>query len=211
MKKIMFIIVSLSAVAMFGFSSLEPTVADAASGYATTTASLVVDSEIALTGCGAITMSPNIGLSQDSANGSTTCTVETSNITGYAMTVRATSSPALVSGVNSFADYGTSSPSAWSVGASAYKFGFSLFGTDVNSTLWGAGSTCGTAGAGAFSADGTMKYMGFNTAATTTSSRVIATPSAINTTICVAAEQGDSANAPSGAYSATIVVTAATQ
>jgi hypothetical protein len=127
------------------------------------------------------------------------------------MTVRATSSPALQSGANSFSDYGTTTPTTWTVGAGTYKFGFSLFGTDVNTTLWGTGTTCGTAGAGTFTGDGTMKYYGFSTTATTTSARGIATPSAVGTTICVAAEQGDSANAPSGSYSATIVVTAATQ
>lgn len=213
MKKIIISMFCLGVIAVIGFASLEADSVDAASSIATTTATLTVDSDLSLTGCAAITMQPNIGLSQDSSVGTSTCTVETTNATGYAMTVYATSSPALQSGSNSFQDYATTTgPSTWSVAGGEYRFGYTVFGTDVSTSNWGSGTNCGAAGSATYTPDGTLKHLGFMTTATTTASRGTATGGGgIATTLCVAAEQGDSANAPSGTYVATIVVTAATQ
>lgn len=210
MKQFLLISTFVSAVAIAAFLNFEPGSLLAASSYATTTVTLNVTSEIALTGCSAITMSPNISLSQDTSVGTTTCTVETTNVLGYTMTAKATSTPALYSGSNSFADFGTSTTATWSVGASEYKFGFSAYGTDALSK-WGSGSSCGTAGSDTFTAAGTMQYMGFDLAATNTASRATATVGGGNSTsFCVVAEQGNSVNAPSGVYQASMVVTATT-
>ncbi|MFA6171760.1 MAG: hypothetical protein WCW77_03815 [Patescibacteria group bacterium] len=205
----------LTALALASYLSLEPSITSAASSIGTTTVTLVVESEIAVTPDATITMAPNVTLSQDSSVGSGTFNVNTSDANGYTLSFKASTTPAMRNGVDSFADYGEGvegTPESWSVGAAAYEFGFTAYGDDVNTGTWGAAGACGTAGADTLSS--TMKWMGFNGTTPVAGVATKSTPTAptgSNTEICVAAEQGDSVSAPSGTYNATIVGTASTQ
>ena len=154
-----------------------------------------------------ITMTP-LSITQNTAVGFATWTVTTNNALGYALTLNASTNPALQgSGGRMFTDYATSSPSTWSV-TSAYKFGFSVRGTDVNTTTFGTDTDCiNTTDV----PSATLKWRGFYgtnpiTVATTT---VPTTTTGSATTMCVATEQNGTF-APSDTYTATITATAAT-
>jgi len=216
MKQVAIISIALTIVALAMFVSLEADLSKAATSYATTTVTLIVDSEITLTASATVAMWPNISLSQDTSVGSSTFNVETSDTAGYTLDFSASTSPALHNGTNSFADYtegveGT--PESWSVDASAYEFGFSAYGGDVDDGTWDSGATaCGTPGAEDLTSS--LNWMGFNgtTAVTGVASSASETSQdGTNTVLCVAAEQGSNTQAPSGTYVATLVGTATTQ
>ena len=149
-----------------------------------------------------------LSVTQDGAVGSATWTVITNNQAGYTLTVQADAAPALVdSGTSeSFADYTSSGKETWSV-SSAYEFGWSAYGDDVDGH--GDDSDC-IAGADVPSAG--LLWEGFNgvtpiqMASSTSETAMAGTAS----TICVATEQ-DTVFAPSGTYVATITATATTQ
>jgi len=170
---------------------------------------LDVDSGISISDGAAITMAPNISITADGSIGSSSWLVITNGVSGYTLAVKASASPALVSGGNSFADYTEAvagTPDVWSVGSGDYEFGYSAFGTDTSTAEYGTTATCGSAGA----PDGSMKYEGFAVSDNTIATRAGVTPSAgITTTLCVAAEQ-NTIFAPSGTYTATITGTAVT-
>lgn len=142
------------------------------------------------------------------ASGSAVWTVSTDNAAGYTLAIKASASPAFVSGSNSFADYTTASSDpdyTWSVGASSKEFGFTPEGTDIVAKFKDNGSSCNT-GSG-------------NTASTcweelaitdqTISQRASATGgSGVDTTVRFRAEAGATAAPATGTYSASITVTA---
>lgn len=170
---------------------------------------LTVDSGITISDGSNVTMAPNIGVSADGAIGSSSWVVRTNNTTGYSLAVKASASPALVSGANSFADYtelvdGT--PEVWDVSAGAKEFGYSAYGTDTDTGVWGTSSSCGAAGVPAAA----QNYVGFTTSNIDIATRATVTPTTgITTNICFAAEQ-DTIYAASGVYTATITATATT-
>ena len=175
------------------------------------TVTLNVTSGIAISSPSDVLMSRNLTLANMTAIGTSTWTVTTNNVTGYNLTIKATSSPAMIStvGSSSVANYQTGAPNTWSVTAGTAAFGFSVFGPDTPTATWGTGALCsGTPDQPSTS----LKYMGFTT---TTSTPVLAnrsttTPFAgIATTVCFAVEQ-DSFFIPTGTYTATIVATAVT-
>jgi len=138
--------------------------------------------------------------------GTTTWTVVTNNAAGYTLGVKATltGSGALYdSGTgNYFTDYGTSSPSTWSV-TNAYMFGFAPLGNDT--TGYGTGSFCESS---TNVPSTTLNYVGFYSAdREVASSSSETTQAGTATTICYAVEQ-DTVWAPSGTYTATITATA---
>jgi hypothetical protein len=207
---------SMLAVALY--AAVEPTITSAQGGGPGTgpysdqvTISLTVESQITLTNGADITMSPNLTLANDQAVGSTSWTVTTNDESGYTLTVTASTSPALVSGGNSFMDFtqaATGTPETWSVASTDKEFGYSALGTDVSTGTWGTDSDC-IAAAGVPS--GGLKYHGFQTSARQIATRATVTPGAgIETTLCVAAEKGDDIEVPSGVYSAIISATATT-
>ncbi len=170
---------------------------------------LDVDSGITISDGAAVTMAPHIGIAANGSIGSSSWTVITNAANGYSLSVHDSTDPALKSATDSFANYTeavSGTPEVWSVPASNKEFGYSAYGTDTNTTTWGTGTSCGSAGA----PTGTQKYVGF--AATPTdkiiATRATVTPVAgITTTICFAAEQ-DSIFASAGTYTATITGTA---
>lgn len=87
------------------------------------------------------------GLSGGSSEGSISWQVLTDNIAGYAMTIAASTSPALKSPTDSLADYApsTSDPDYTFTNPSTdSSFGFSPEGTDISSRFKDNGSSCNT-------------------------------------------------------------------
>lgn len=168
---------------------------------------LTVGSGITISAPSDLTMSPAISMSNDSSIGTAVWNVQTNRVTGYSLAVKASASPALVSGVNSFADYTEASsgtPDAWVVASGDKEFGFSAFGPNTNTSTWGTGSDCGTGG----TPNTNLKYIGFETTDRIVGQQGTATTIAgVNTTVCFAAEQNN-VFAPSGTYTATITATA---
>jgi hypothetical protein len=214
MKKTFIAFIIMSIGLFSAFLGFEPCPMLAATSGDSFTTSLTVTSEISITDCPNINLG-SIGLAADAAIGSTTCSVNTTNATGYYLTVAASTSPALKSGSNYFSDVSTTTmPDEWADRAPTVTnvFGFSIFGANVNTGIWGTqnGSYyCGNVSTTDVT-NSNMKWYGFYTTATTTLTTSTSTLVAMPFTLCVAAEQGSSANAPSGAYYSTSTVTAAT-
>ncbi len=195
----------------FLYPLLEANVVTAATASDTVIVTLNVDSGISITSPSDVSMSQNLGVSANSAVGTAVWNVKTNNASGYTIAVKATSSPALISGSNSVADYTpavAATPETWSVPSGSAEFGFSAFGSHVSTGTWGTDADCLAA---ANTPSATLKYRDFDTSDITVgSSSATTTTTGVDTTVCFAAEQ-DTVYIPSGVYEATIVATAATQ
>ncbi len=201
MKKIISYILATLLVLQVSLPVLAATVTD------TVLITQVVSPGITISAPADITMTP-LSVTQNSAVGSATWTVTTNNAVGYTLSLNASTNPALQgTGGRQFTDQGTT-PATWSV-SNAYKFGFSVRGTDINSTVYGTDTDC--LGSGADIPSTTLKWRGFTgttaiPVATTTLPTLMAGSA---TTMCVATEQ-NGVFAPSDTYTATITATAAT-
>jgi hypothetical protein len=156
-----------------------------------------------------------LSMAQNSAVGSTSWTVITDDASGYALSVHASASPALVDAVTSeaFMDYSeviSGTPETWSV-TSAYEFGFSGHGTDVGVVTWGSDAQSNCIDAADTPSSG-LKWIGFDglNDILLASSEDRTSVSGTATYMCVATEQ-DSVFAPSGSYTATVTATAVAQ
>ncbi len=196
----------IALVLVMGIPFFEPVTVSAVDD--TILVNLTVDSGIAISTPADVTMS-NIGLAVNSSTGGTSWNVISNDPDGYTLEVRASTSPAMQSGTDSFDDYteGTpGTPDAWSV-TSAYEFGFSGFGTDILPAFVSGTPTACDGGASS-TINTNLRYLGFET-----SDQMLATKNGPttqtgeNTTICFAAEQ-NGVTAPSGTYQATITATA---
>jgi len=199
-------VTALSVVALcFVYVYAEPEHVDAVTD--TVVVTLNVTTGISITSPADTSMSTNLGVSTNVAVGTTTWNVKTNDTLGYTLGLAASTNPAMQSGSDTIDDYSTTTmPSLWSVTSGNAKFGFSVMGTDVNTTTWGSGTYCN--GASTSTVSTTLKYYGFYTNATTTASRAsVTTPSGIDTTVCYAVEQ-NGVYIPSGNYTATITATA---
>ncbi len=156
-----------------------------------------------------VTLTPSIdGTIGGTANGSTTVLVTTNNLTGYELYIKASSSPALVSGVNSFADYtpaGANPDFTFSILATVAEFAFSPEGLDITSEYKDDGVACNT---------GTLDTNDSCWSPLTTTNELIAQratpnyPSGTATVIEFRAQSGASNLQASGTYRATTTVTA---
>lgn len=156
-----------------------------------------------------VTLTPSInGNSGGIANGSTLVTVLTDNPAGYELYVSASSSPALISGVNSFADYtpvGVVPDFTFTVASTTAEFGFSPEGTAIVSNYKDNGTVCGS---------GVLDTVDSCWSNLTTSNVLIAKevvpnfPAGTGTTLKFRVESGIANIQPAGAYSATSTVTA---
>jgi len=175
---------------------------------------LTVDSGISITSPSDVTMS-NLGTSVNTSTGSAIWNVKTNDPDGYSLSVRASASPAMVSGGNSFLDYTEATPGTpdtWSVDSGTIQFGFSGLGTDVvnvNSDRFAAtGQTTCDNGSASSTVNSTIRFLGFETSNQTLATRsATTTTSGVNTTICFAAGQ-NGVYAPAGTYQAVITATA---
>lgn len=171
------------------------------------TAGISIDSPID------ISMSRNLGVVADTAVASSTWTVRTNNATGYNLTVKASTTPAMQqNSTTTIADFPTGTPAAWNgttVPSGTAKFGFSAYGDDVSTGVWGSGADCQSS---SHVPSATLNYLGFTT---NESSPVVAnrtsttTPSGNTTTVCYAVQQ-NGFYIPSGTYTAIITATAVT-
>lgn len=174
---------------------------------------LTVSSEIKLT-CpvGPVTMGTISGLTGGTASTTADCNVATNNSSGYQMWVHATNTPAMISDSNpadEFGDYASSPEYTWSIATNEAEFGFAASSTDVVTAFKNDGaSACG----GSVIED-TKCFRGFSgTTDVLVASRASETGvNGVTSTLRFYAEIGTVKNQPSGAYRATVVVTAAVQ
>ncbi|MFA6547907.1 MAG: hypothetical protein WCT11_03125 [Candidatus Magasanikbacteria bacterium] len=215
MKKVLFLSVIAILLSYGIFAALEADVVLATSSVSTTTVSLTVSDELSLA-CPVATanLGTIAGLTGGSATADVDCNVKTNNYNGYTLTLTPTTSPALMTadGHSSFANYiATSTPDySWTVAAAEAKFGFSVTSTDVVAAFKNDGaSACGAPGS-VIGLD--HCFVGFDgTNATQIASKSIQTTvSGVTTTVRYKAEVGNAKGQPSGSYSATITITAAT-
>src|SRR3989344_1958823 len=95
------------------------------------------------------TMTPNLSIVSDSSIGSSSWLVKTNAALGYTMAVKASTTPALESATSSLANYTETvlgTPEAWSVGVGDKEFGYSAYGTDTPTGVWGTAASCGAGG-----------------------------------------------------------------
>lgn len=163
---------------------------------------------LAVSAPGNISLAPSIPTSGGGvANGQATWTIITDNPAGYSASIRASSSPALVSGPNSFADYtpaGGSPDFIFSVAASSAEFGFTPEGIDVVQRYLDNGATCNTG-----SSETTDRcWDPLSTSPTTIAVRTTANhPAGTTLTVKFRAESGTANIQPSGDYQATTTMT----
>lgn len=165
MKKIITTYTALALILTFGFAVLEPQIVAADEDAINVT--LSVTEEMSLSSPVDVTMTPSIpGMTGGSATGSATWTVITSNNTGFAMTLRASASPAMASATQSasFDDYtevGAVPDFNWSIASAAKEFRFTVepaTAADTVAAFLDNGIICGTG-----SAQATDKcWLGFN-------------------------------------------------
>lgn len=167
------------------------------------------DVYITISAASDVTLSPSIGgITGGTSNGSTSVIVTTDSATGYQLQIKASSSPALVSGINSFADYtpaGGNPDYNFSIAATDSEFGFTPEGTHITARYKDNGSACNTG-------SGTTADTCWDPLSTT--NQMIAqsaganTPSGTVTTIKFRASSGASHFQPAGEYVATTTLTA---
>ncbi|HBH46544.1 MAG: hypothetical protein A2445_05275 [Candidatus Jacksonbacteria bacterium RIFOXYC2_FULL_44_29] len=170
------------------------------------------ESFISITEAADVTMAPAIpGVSGGTATGSAAWTVLTDNFAGYSLTIRASTAPALISGVNSFADYTTilaGTPDfTWQVAATDSEFGFTIEGADTNQKFLDNGIDCGIGGS-----DTSLScWSSLSTSQTSIAGSATANqPTGTLSTVIFKAQSGASHSQVAGTYTATITVTATT-
>lgn len=151
------------------------------------------------------------GLFGGSSNASTSVGVVTDSASGYALYVKANSSPAMTGSLGaSFADYtpsGGSPDFSFTVPTTESRFGFSPEGADIVQRFKDNGSICNTGGADA--ADSC--WDGLTTTNAMVSQGATANhPTGATTTVKFRAEIGSSKIQDSGSYSSTVIYTAVT-
>ncbi len=156
-----------------------------------------------------VTMSPSLTSASGAAsNGSAAWTVTTDNPSGYTLTLKASSSPALQTSGDSFANYtpaGANPDFTFSVAATDSEFGFTAEGVDIAQRYKDNGAAC-NAGAG----DTTdVCWDPVSTTAVTIASRTSAnSPSGTATTVKFRAFVGASHAQTVATYTATTTATA---
>jgi len=214
-SKILFLSASIVAVYLFVTfltDSGKNVVFAKISTSSAVTVTLNVDAGISISAdASTADFSRHLSLANMTAVASSTWTVTTNNITGYNLTVKASTAPAMQQNATTTVDdFATTSTALWStVPSGAAQFGFSAYGDDVASGgTWGSGTDCQST---AHVPSTTLKYSGFMISTST----VVATRSATTTysgsatTVCYAVEQ-KAFYVPSGTYTATITATAIT-
>jgi hypothetical protein len=160
-------------------------------------------------------MSPSIpGMTGGVGNGSAQWTVTTNDTSGYNLTLKASTTPALQSGSYSFADYTPTTSTVpdfnWSVPASASEFGYTVEASttaDLDQSFKDNGTACNTG------TSDTVDKCWLN--ASTTAEQIVYRSSQTdadgeNITVKFRAEVGSTSFQEEGSYTATIIVTATT-
>jgi hypothetical protein len=163
---------------------------------------------ISVTAAADVTMSPAIGgITGGTSNGSTNFTVTTDNPAGYTVTIKASSSPALQSDLDTITDYSATVASPdyeFSIDPTESAFAFSAEGTDIVESFKDNGSACGVGSGDTSSAC----WAGLSTSEQIIVSRTSANHTAGTlTTIRFRAESGSSHVQTAGTYVATTTIT----
>lgn len=160
---------------------------------------------------GQVTMSPDIGgIAGGQSNGSTTATVTSDSAAGYALSVKASASPALATSSSSFADYTpavSGTPDfAWLVPATTSEFGFTPEGSHiVQKFLDNGNNACNTGSASTSDAC----WYGFSASDETIASSYSSNhPAGTATIVKFQAQSGDQNVQAPGQYQALIISTA---
>lgn len=194
------------------YACIEPVIVTAVSDDVGVSQS--VASEIAISSPTDITMSPEIsGLTGGMGDGSATWTVTTNDTSGFNLSLKALTSPALVSGSYNFADYTIAAAVpdfTWNIAGDVSEFGFTVEAetvTDLVSDFLDDGSVCG---AGVLDTVNSC-WGGFSTSDQTVINRTSQTDlSGEDEVVKFRAESGASRFQEFGEYVATITVTAVT-
>jgi len=157
-----------------------------------------------------VSMTPSLGgLTGGQSNGSTTVTVITDSPSGYSLSVRTNSSPALTTLAYSFADYTPQLDGIpdfnWSVLAATSEFGFTPEGNDIVRKFKDNGSVCNT---GSNDTVDACWYNFSTTDETIAQSYFPNQPLGVPTLIKFRAESGSQNVQPPGDYQAIIIITA---
>jgi hypothetical protein len=162
---------------------------------------------ISVTSASNVTLSPAIGgVTGGIANGATSFTVTTDNPAGYSANIQASSSPALVSATDNFADYvpaGANPDFSFTNAANASSFAFSPEGTDIYGRYKNNGGACN---AGSNTSGGC--WDGLSTIPKTILERTSSNhPSGVLATLNFRAASGASHIQQDGVYVATTTIT----
>lgn len=165
---------------------------------------------IAITSPADLALSSISGLTGGGSEGAVTWTVTTDNVAGYTMTIQTSTTPALTSSLDSFADYtpsGANPDYLFTNLAIDSSFGFSPEGSDVSARFKDNGSACNTGS----SETSARCWDGLSTTpATIAGSTTSNHPTGTDVGVRFRAESGASHIQTSGNYSATVTVTALT-
>lgn len=216
MKKVLATFLAFTLIGFNGFMLLEGGVVSATTSTDEFTVTVDVTGEISIACPATEALTPNIpGLTGGTANGDVTCTVITSQSSGYNLWLKASTSPAMVSGSDNFADYtqaiSTSTDYTWSVANNAAEFGFTVATTtgDTSADLDFRNDGAANCGTGSV-VDGTHCWRGLSTTDYLLASSGDETPvGGDSTQFNFRAEVGSAKNQPTGSYSATVIATAA--
>ncbi len=165
---------------------------------------------IAVSAPGDVNMTPDIGgITGGTGNGQAVWTVITDDPAGYSMSIKASTTPALQSGANSFADYTPVYSGVpdynWGIAATDSEFGFTSEGNDIVQKFKNSGTICNTGSSDASDAC----WLNFLTIATTIAQTTAANhPTGVATTVKFKAQSGVSHVQAEGTYTAKISVTA---
>lgn len=157
---------------------------------------------------GNVTLLPNIpSLGGGVADGTGSWTVTTDNLAGYSMSIRASTSPALVSGANNFPDYvpaGAAPDFTFSTPAASSRFGFTPEGADIVQQYRDNGAVCNAGGGDTAAAC----WSGLSTSPITIADSALANhPSGSLTSVHFRAASGASNVQAGGSYAATTTLT----
>lgn len=169
------------------------------------------DGYIALSSPGDLALSSISGLTGGGSEGTVSWTVTTDNVAGYSMNIQTSTTPALTSGLDSFADYtpsGADPDYTFTNLSTNSSFGFSPEGSDVISRFKDNGTSACNTGSSETSGkcwDG-LSTTPQDIAGSTTSNH----PAGTAVIVRFRAESGATHMQTSGAYTATVTVTAVT-
>lgn len=198
-----------------GSYTLEDTAGEIATGISSSTNYIVNAGYqqmnvvyLSVTSAANVILSPNLGgLTGGTSNGSTSFIVTTDDPAGYTATIQASSSPALVSPTDSFADYvpaGAAPDFTFSNVATASSFAFSPEGADITATYKDNGSSCNAGSSDTADAC----WDGLSTSPKTILTRTSGNqPSGTTATLKFRAASGSSHVQQNGIYTATTTVT----
>lgn len=155
-----------------------------------------------------VELSPAIGgLTGGTATGSTSVVVLTDSPSGYQLTIKAASAPAMVKGGDSIADYvpaGASPDYTFTTSATEAHFGFSPAGPDVVLRYQDFGGACGVSGA----STPEQCWDGLSTTERLIAAGTPNQPLGATTTLYFQVGVGGSVGVPAGDYFATSTLTA---